>query len=173
MLPLVTTSPSAGYVTSPGFQAGFDFVYPYDGAAAIAIPANHSVMVSFPTANIAGRLYLTLVQQADQQHDAEKSDHTWYESGDRFIPARVFTSAVSLSLQLTTKGGHGRFKMLYSFHDVLRTPLQLVDGKFNCSTDTYPDFQQYLHCNLAKECEDGRDETGEVATDTNLYASML
>jgi hypothetical protein len=57
LLPVVATSESAGYVTSPGFDQGFMYVQPYLGAMKtdLTVPDNRSLVISFHTANVAGK----------------------------------------------------------------------------------------------------------------------
>jgi hypothetical protein len=62
-LPVVMTSSTTGYVTSPGFDAGFDVPLPYVGAVNVTIPPDCSLMISFPLSNFRERLDITILQQ--------------------------------------------------------------------------------------------------------------
>jgi hypothetical protein len=188
-LPVVVTEAGySGYMTSPGFHAGFRYPEPYTGVGNVTVPDGHSVMISFPDFNVFGSLTVTVFRHirrdvgngsedqnvgigSKDQAISENSEAfnfvtSFSESGSKFVPARVFTSAslVSVRLHSMRKGSRmveiASFKMLFTFHLHSRIPEKLEDGLFNCSVNFYPAFRRHLDCNLLKECLDGQDETG-------------
>jgi hypothetical protein len=115
----------------------------------------------------------TLHETSVSRSDAADVISSWSESGCKSLPARVFHRATLVTLTLASaqvvqvdlpnwprRVELESFKMLYSFHPAIQSPVQLDNGRFNCSVDYYDAFSQHLHCNLEQECQHGEDETG-------------
>jgi hypothetical protein len=170
ILPVVETSSSAGYMTSPGLDFGMSYFEPFDGSGNVTVPNGFSVMISFPMFNILGTLTVT-VYEDDSAHATNSNKKlqvlsSWSESTFKPMPAMVYSKARLISVRLHLDHKYlmhiemGSFKMLYSFRTPSNTPQLLAKGVFNCSVDFYGEFKHHLHCNLQRECIYGEDETG-------------
>ncbi|XP_025099599.1 uncharacterized protein LOC112567209 [Pomacea canaliculata] len=52
------------------------------------------------------------------------------------------------------------FRILFSFHHVSALPVQVSEGRWNCSAVRWEDMQHHFPCNFVSNCVGGEDEAG-------------
>ncbi|KAK7093469.1 hypothetical protein V1264_007216 [Littorina saxatilis] len=159
------TSPTTGYVQSPGWNGKTEYPNNFNDTAEVQVPVNYSVMVSFVEVNIEGHPscgYDSLTLTFEDKEQANATTKTLVLCNDVDIPKpRVYHTDV-MSVRFVTDGyvAISGFRLLFSFHHESQVPEKADTGQWNCTVGHWPSLQHHLGmCNLVSECVGGEDES--------------
>ncbi|PVD27155.1 hypothetical protein C0Q70_12309 [Pomacea canaliculata] len=184
MLPLVSTSPTSGYVTTWGFDENRRHPCFMNASRTVHVPPNHVVMVSFyidihsyERMNLCSMISIQLYEI--NHGNLSLKMEICYNS---VVPTLVLIHSIQVRFYAHICFGRG-FKMSFSFHTVNESPVKLDSGLWDCSVPHYSKFKQHLECNLEPECHGGEDEgprcffssfacNGSVAVGNKCFSSF-
>ncbi|XP_025079757.1 uncharacterized protein LOC112555538 [Pomacea canaliculata] len=72
----------------------------------------------------------------------------------------IYHGGVRVQYKSFTKYDRPFFRIQFSFHHVSALPVQLSDGRWNCSAVRWEDMQHHFPCNFVSNCVGGEDEAG-------------
>ena len=157
------TSPSSGYVTSPGYDGVARYAPYVNSFHRLSVPGGHAVMVSFPRFHLqrpgAGGCYdyLRVYVLPGGGGDSRVLRDT--HCGQRAVPPSVYGSSLSLHFHSDYKTQRLGFKLLFSFHPRDAAPQRAPrSGLLACDTPAFAAFRDHVACNYVTECQRGEDE---------------
>ena len=131
------------------------------------LPEGQSVMISFPHLTAASESYYGknhLKRGIFLLYELKSPEYNrivWSRSGKLILVVpQVFNNSLLFRYQdIFLYGGyHFNVTIKYSLHALNATPAKLSNDRWNCSVPLYHTFSWHLHCNLRRECDDGKDE---------------
>ena len=169
-LPVVVTSSTSGYVTSPGY----DDMKPYpaflNATFRLNITQGEVVLVSFPHFSVEMHpvcRYDSLTLSVDSGKDLR-----WVKCGVSDLALQVFNASVHLWFQSDNVVQSSGFKMMYTVLNSSQEPLILNNGLLNCSVAHFAEFAHHVNCNLAVECA-GKEDEADCSYTTNACGPGL
>ncbi|XP_025079245.1 uncharacterized protein LOC112555189 [Pomacea canaliculata] len=72
----------------------------------------------------------------------------------------IYHGGVRVQYKSFSKYHRRSFRILFSFHHVSALPVQLSEGRWNCSAVRWEDMQHHFPCNFVSNCVGGEDEAG-------------
>ena len=148
-------------ITSVGFSKGLNFPTYYHPKYFINVGHNYVLMLSFKLVQFYSVSHCSDFMDIFTMDNNNKYNLKSYVCGVEKAETELYNT--SLKLVFESRGSSQRplskgFRILYSFHHLSSSIVQLSPGMFNCS-QFYPDFHGHLGCNVRSECIGGEDET--------------
>ncbi|KAK7482846.1 hypothetical protein BaRGS_00025879 [Batillaria attramentaria] len=163
-LELRYTSPTTGYVQTPGWAGQDQYPMLMDSKVRVDVPPDNILMISFEgfdLNDITWRgcyddkvvLYLGGDSRSNKErelcHPDDIRGKEQFETNVLYV--RFFSDDEEWEKQIG-------FKLVFSFHNYSELPQELTDGKWNCSVPYFSKFHEHFPCNLVADCENGEDE---------------
>ncbi|KAK7494969.1 hypothetical protein BaRGS_00013848 [Batillaria attramentaria] len=159
------------YVQTPGYDGRTKYPDNVDSWARVDIPANHSIMISFPVFDVEFPSEYGMPPDSMEMYLGGKSTDDIIFNSEPVTPTPALYGRSAPRMNGTTLHVHFHsgstnvrhaigFKMLFSFHNNTALPEQLSNGTWNCSVPYWDDFRDHFVCNFKLDCFNGEDERG-------------
>ncbi|KAK7501940.1 hypothetical protein BaRGS_00006692 [Batillaria attramentaria] len=162
-LEVIQTTPTAGYIQTPGFDGTSRHPRRLDSWARVDVPEGHAVMLSFQHLDIK-KYFVRMPYRCKTVQIYQISNMTKRQTWDycflnKFPPTVLTAQTVEVyaffdSVYVAETG----FRLTFSFHNYSEVPQKIPNGPWNCSVPYWADFRQHFPCNLIWDCEGGEDE---------------
>lgn len=153
-------SPILGYIQTPGFGQGMtDFRTNMDSWLELAVPPDHSAMISFGSNSISNFTSSCTLKRLDIHLDGNTSRHLVNRicETDTFLPTVYHANSLVFHFLSITK--LTSFRVQFSLHSRTAMPQKLPNGRWNCSAvPDWTHFHQHFPCNVSCDCLGCEDE---------------
>ena len=161
-LQVTETSNHSGYITPPKVPDGLFYLAGLNTSTLLTAAPDEVVMISFAQADLGGtndceKEYFALFTEDETRTDLHEEIKVCEH---KKLPAAVYNPPITLTYFSQIHVPGAKLKLLYTIHKASEKPLQLSNGRFDCSTSAFSTFADHLRCNLETECEQGEDELG-------------
>ncbi|KAK7482845.1 hypothetical protein BaRGS_00025878, partial [Batillaria attramentaria] len=158
------TSPTTGYVQTPGWASQDQYPMFMDSKVRVDVPQDNILMISFEGFDLDDRtrrgcyddkvvLYIGGDSRSNKEQELCHPDDI--RGKEQFETNVMYVRFFSDDEEWETQIG---FKLVFSFHNYSERPQELTDGKWNCSVPYFFKFHEHFPCNLVADCENGEDE---------------
>ena len=153
------TSPSTGYLTSPGYDGTTPYAPFIHSFFTLNVPKGKVVLISFPHLHLeSGRRGIYGCDFDYLRVDVLHSNVSVTYCSNAYVPPKLYSSSLRFHFHSDFSQQLPGFRLLFSVHRHESAPRRLPSGLFVCATPTYATFRQHLACNWVPECQRGEDE---------------
>ena len=157
-LPVVNTSSTSGYITTPGYEDGKNYLADMNTTVQLSIAEDQVILLSFPHFHLEN--HTVCRYDSLKLYTVNSSGNFLYKTlcGQQDLPLMVFNDNVVISFVSDSIIHRSGFKMLFTILPKSNAPRIVHDDLLDCSVAHYEQFAPHVNCNLAVECAGKEDE---------------
>ncbi|PVD27972.1 hypothetical protein C0Q70_10548 [Pomacea canaliculata] len=159
-LEILFTSSTRGYIQTPSWDGHKRYPVLMDSWVKVDVPEQSAIMVSLPHIDIEGDSPFYCPGDGVELYVIETlNQSSWTRCKSKLVPPTLYqTRALLVHFYSNEYGSNTGFRLLFSIHNQSSLPVELADGRWNCSGLNWTDFSSHFSCNLRSDCVGSEDE---------------